>query len=238
MEQRSIGQFFDTATPRPVELDRSVGVQIFEALKLAILRMEIAPGALISETEVGRLFAASRTPVREALAQLRAAGLVVTQVGRGNFATKLSQQRIKEAQFIREALELGNVAALCQNGLDPTHRAALQHNLETQKNCMTAGDKLGFQAVDDQFHMILAQATGHPRMAHILEREKMALDRLRVLSLDVADQMGQLHAEHLAIFQAIDAGEDASARRRMETHLRSVLTTLADVADRHEEYFA
>lgn len=232
------GQFFEQAEPLSLAHDRAAGEQIFDALKRAILRMEIAPGALISETEVASLFHASRTPVRDALAQLRAAGLVVTSVGRGSFATKLTKASIQEARFIREALELGIVDALCERGLGFADKGEVLQALAAQQDCIDRDDKLGFQAYDDRFHLALAKATGFPRVAGILEREKMLLDRLRVLSLDQTNHMQELHAEHTAIFQAIEQGDRASARQLMTAHLQSVLATLTSLEARHQDYFA
>lgn len=237
-QDKARGRFFEQSATMPLAHDRPVGEQIFDALKRAILRMEIAPGALISETEVAGIFDASRTPVRDALAQLRAAGLVVTSVGRGSFATKLTKASIQEARFIREALELGNIDALCENGLTFHYKGKILQALAAQKDCMQRDDKLGFQHHDDRFHLALADATGFPRVAEILGREKMLLDRLRVLSLDKANHMQQLYEEHLAVYHAIENGDRASARDLMSAHLQSVLTTLTTLEARHREYFA
>ncbi len=235
--EKAVGKFFESSALMPLEHDRYAGAQIYERLASAILHMDIAPGSLIPEIEVGRRFQASRTPVREALQQLREAGLVVTSAGRGNFATKLSDMRIREAQFIREIIELGVVRNICENGIDAPHLAQLRENLDQQQECLSTERKLDFRALDDEFHLILARATGSDRLAEILIREKMALDRLRALSLDEADHMGELVTQHTAIFRAVEKRQKKAARRLMQAHLRTVLTTLESLADRHREYF-
>lgn len=235
--ERAIGRFFDEVDSMPLDLARPAGAQIFETLKAAILSMDIAPGSLIPEVDIGKRFSASRTPVREALMRLREAGLVVTSSGRGNFATKLSEPRLREAQFIRLVLETGNVESLCEVGLDDHYRGELQENLNNQKRCISKERKLQFQALDDRFHITLAMATGFPRMADILEREKMVLDRLRVLSLDQTSHIQTLFDEHAAIYEAIVSRDGARARKVMTEHLTSVLKMLSALASRHREYF-
>ena len=235
--ERVAGRFFEDADQQPLDHDRSVGPQIFDRLKMAILTMDIAPGSLIPEVDVGRRFSASRTPVREALMRLREAGLVVTSAGRGNFATKLSEERLREAQFIRQILETGIVETLCRTGLSETSRTAIEANLEAQGRNLLKEKKHEFQRLDDAFHQALALATGVPRMASILEREKMVLDRLRVLSLDDTSHIKTLHRQHADIFEAIAKQDSKSAVSVMTEHLTSVLQTLSTLAARHREYF-
>ena len=235
-EQR-LGRFFENESVVVLAQDRPVGGQIFAALRMAILRMEIEPGALISELEVGRKFAASRTPVREALAELRAAGLVVTSMGRGNFATKLSRPRIEEARFIRDVIELGGLQAVCAEGLAARDHLALDENLARQRAAIDAQDAVGFWTLDDQFHLLLMQATGYDRMGSILEREKAVLDRLRVLSLHRTAEMERRFSEHREILAAVAAQNSVAACALMRTHLNSVMTALADFEARHAAYF-
>ena len=88
----------------PLDMSRPEAEQIASALKTAILNMQIAPGAMISENEVGQVFGASRTPVREAFAQLRDDGLILTWPSRGNYVSRLSENQIRGAQFLREEI--------------------------------------------------------------------------------------------------------------------------------------
>ena len=111
-----------------LDLSRPAAEQIASALKSAVLNMQIAPGAMISENEVGQLFGASRTPVREAFAQLRDDGLVVTWPSRGTYVSKLSEHQIRGAQFLREALEVAVVDRLCSEGISDRALAALEDN--------------------------------------------------------------------------------------------------------------
>ena len=220
-----------------VDLTRPAGSQIFQALKVAILRMDLPPGCILSETEVGSRFGASRTPVREAMAQLRDAGLVTTLPSRGNFVTRLNEDKIREARFLREALELANVAALAAGGLNPAAEAEITATLDAQEAAIMAGDDLAFQAADDAFHLALARATGFPRAAHVLEHEKMQLDRLRVLSLRDQTHLGDLLAEHRAIVDAIRARDVDAAVAAAKLHLRSILGVLSTLVARHSDYF-
>jgi DNA-binding GntR family transcriptional regulator len=220
-----------------LDLSRPAAEQIALALKAAVLNMQIAPGTMISENEVGQLFGASRTPVREAFAQLRDDGLVVTWPSRGTYVSKLSEHQIRSAHFAREALECAVVEKLCTEGLVPDSMDALEDVLARQRTAIEADEKLEFQQLDDRFHVLLAEATGFDRIGGLLLREKASLDRLRVLSLSDSGQMARLLAEHEGILDSIRQGFTGQAVDRMRQHLRQVLTTLSDLIDANREYF-
>lgn len=221
----------------PLDMSRPAAEQIASALKAAILNMQIAPGAMISENEVGQIFGASRTPVREAFAQLRDDGLILTWPSRGTYVSKLSEHQIRGAQFLREALEVAVVERLCNDGLPPDSLEKIEDVLARQRAAVAAGEKLEFQQLDDRFHALLAEATGFDRIGGLLLREKAALDRLRVLSLDDADHMARLLAEHEGIFDSIRSGFTGQALDRMRRHLRRVLATLSDLIEANRDFF-
>ncbi len=221
----------------PLDLSRPANDQIAAALKAAILSMRLTPGRMISEKEIGQLFGASRTPVREAFAMLREENLIETRPSRGTFVTKLSVHQITSAQFLRESIEVAVVERLCDEGLPEAAEAALHDNLEGQRRAVDEGDKIAFQTLDDQFHRDLAGATGLARLQRALVREKMVLDRLRVLSLDKTDNMARLYEEHDQILVAVRARATQQATRQLQDHLRLVLGTLSEAVVENRAYF-
>ena len=216
---------------------RPAGEQIFSALKLAILRMELPPGQILSESDFAEQFGASRTPVREALMKLRDAGLVTTQPSRGHFVTLLQEDSIRSARFLREAIEVANVKRICEKPMPDSILIQLKDNLDQQTEAVSRHDEVVFSRLDDEFHRIIAQATGYDRVAAALEREKVYLDRLRVLTLRDQKHMGMLEAEHQEIFAALLARDTARAATAIRIHLRSVLNILSTLMSQHAEYF-
>lgn len=216
---------------------RPVSEQIACVLKSDIMTMTLAPGDLISESDIGHRFGSSRTPVREAFAQLKAEGLIITRPSRGTYVSLLSVSRIKGAQFLREAIEVAVVEKLCQNGLTQEHQLVVAECLAAQREASAAGDKEAFQRLDDAFHAAFAKAAGLDRVEAVLSREKTVLDRLRVLSLDEALNMSRLCCDHEAIFQAVVAQETNTAIAKLRQHLRLVLDTLSGLVAKKHEFF-
>jgi len=221
----------------PLDPARPVAEQIHAGLKSAILRADLPSGCLLSETEVGLRFGASRTPVRDAFTRLREDGLIVTWPSRGSYVARISEPAIRQAQFLREALELAYVARACETGISSGTRAALDASLAAQEEAARDGDAARFQALDDTFHAEIARATGYDRAETLLIREKSALDRLRVLALSDRDHIGMLLDQHRAIHAAILKRDAGAAQAAMRIHLRAVLDTLADLKTRHADLF-
>lgn len=216
---------------------RPAAEQIASSIKDNILDMSLVPGQIISESDIGHLFGASRTPVREAFSWLREQGLIVTYPSRGNYVAQLSIPQLKAAQFIRESLEVSVAELLCERGLASATIDEIEQNLASQQAFITSGRGAAFHRLDDDFHLALVDAVGHPHLSHLFQREKANLDRLRVLSLNSTEHLTLLLADHRNIFEAIHSGEKANARKSVRKHTRRVLDTLSDLFHEHRNYF-
>lgn len=222
---------------KPVSTSGRTTDQIYDTLKDAILKMELRPGALVSEAEISQSVGASRTPVRAALARLRDEGLIATLPSRGNYVTYLSATSIREAHFIRDAIETSAIIHLSKVGFEAADKRRIEEILNETDAALAANDRNAFHGLDDDFHHALADATGHLRLSRVLARERALLNRLRVLSLTEPSYMRALHDEHREIFDAINARDTAVAQDKISYHLSRVLTTLDEMKQQHVEFF-
>lgn len=213
------------------------GNQIFDVLQAMILTMELPPGQAISESDIASKFGSSRTPVREALQKLRDAQLVTTKPSRGNFVTKLQRHKMLEARFMREALEVAAVDHLCKTGLPDAFTAILHDNLKRQKKAIKRRDNQEFRHLDDAFHLTLARATQYPRVADVLKREKILLDRLRVLALRSKSHQKSLLQDHQNLLTLILDRNKEPAIELTRRHMNTVLDTLSGLEQTHSHYF-
>ncbi|MBX2857622.1 MAG: GntR family transcriptional regulator [Cellvibrionaceae bacterium] len=199
--------------------------------------MELSPGEKIPENLLAEKFAISRTPVRAALAKLESLGFVKVLPQRGTFVTKLSIQKILEARFLREAIEVAVACDLAED-FKPAAIERCNEILVQQKGVAKKNDALMFQKLDDLFHETLANATGFPRVSEVVKAEKAHIDRVRKLSLtEYSGQYDQVIAQHSEILKAIQTRDAAKAKLAMQSHMRDLLTFLALVPDKHPEYF-
>lgn len=224
------------ANGKGLSFDRPVAGQIFGFIRDAIVSMELLPGQMISETALAEQFGVSRTPVREALIQLSNIGFVDVLPQRGTYVSRFSLEKILEARFIREALELAVVVSLAE---DPSPEIIQEGEriIAEQKVAAAADDALGFQKADDKFHQMLAHGTRYSRVASLIEAEKAHMDRVRNLSLHVSGQYKRVVAQHTAIIKAIKAGSPEKAAEAMGVHMKDVYTILQLIPQEHPEYF-
>src|SRR5437899_5225371 len=113
----------DRAAPQPDKVTRAEELRL--QLADEIVRGVLAPGSGLDETDIARRFGVSRTPVREALRQLVASGLVEARAHRGAVVAQPSIERLTgmfEAMAELEAL----CAGLAAERMSPAERHRLE----------------------------------------------------------------------------------------------------------------
>ena len=96
---------------KPIERPESLTESVVKRLREAIVSGDFELGQPLSERQLAELLEVSKTPVREALAQLRLEGLVRILPQRGAFVFTLSQQEVVEICELRQALEASALRA-------------------------------------------------------------------------------------------------------------------------------
>jgi DNA-binding GntR family transcriptional regulator len=210
-------------------------------LRQQIIRLELAPGAAISENDLASQLGVSRTPVREALLLLQEEGLVEVYPRIGSVVSRVNPKRIAEAQFLREAVEVASLRSLAEpspaDGPVPDRdqlAAALGENLDEQLGADTAR----FFELDEQFHKGLMQLAGHGGSWTSVAQAKAHLDRARLLIIrDVSDN-SQLVKEHRTILESTLDGDITAATSALTAHLRQIFTDIKTVQESAPELFA
>ena len=116
----------------------TVGNKVFEAMRQAIIQLQLRPGDPLSEAEMARQFGVSRQPVREAFIKLAEVGLVEIRPQRGTSVVMISRREVENARFIREAIEVA-VARKAALEPSPRHHDVLDALIERQRLASAAG---------------------------------------------------------------------------------------------------
>jgi GntR family transcriptional regulator, rspAB operon transcriptional repressor len=211
-------------------------VQVYVALRHAIVRGELEPGRRLSENTLATELGVSRTPVRDALGRLRDDRLVEIAPQLGTFVSRISDQAVRDAQFIREALECAAVRRAAELAGEEDI-AELEQNLHSQDRAQVAGDLDTFYLLDDDFHRGLCDLSGHTAVWAVSERAKSHLNRVRRLSLALPDYLPEMISEHRAVVAAIAHHDPDSADTALRHHLRMVLRELPTLRREHPDFF-
>ena len=137
------------------------GHQTYDALREAIVRGEIAPGARLVESDISTAFEMSRGAVRTALIRLEQDGLVVRQPHRGARVRRVSDDEAVEILQARAALE-GLAVHQVAERIDEAGAARLVACLARQGELLEDGDLLGASDVNADLHATFSSSPAMP----------------------------------------------------------------------------
>ncbi|MFM9108026.1 MAG: GntR family transcriptional regulator [Chloroflexota bacterium] len=199
-----------------------------------ILANASRPGESLREEALAAEFSVSRVPVREALRQLAAEGLVDLVPRHGAIVSSLSLKQFLDAYRVREALEaLAVRLATPLLGADGLARLRV---LDTaMEGCAAAGDQEAFFAANAEFHRLLVERSGNADLIAMHASLTARMRRYQSPSLDLRGGMARSIEEHRAIIDAIARGDAEAAAALLGEHIRVPQRTLEAMAARGED---
>lgn len=215
---------------------RHAAPQVFEQLREMILSLALAPGTVLSRSELQRQFKLSSTPIRDALLQLQDERLVEIFPQHATVVSPIDLALARQAQFLRRSVELEIVRTLAA-APDQALIAQLNAIVARQRAFGAAGDLEQFMATDESFHRAMYEAAQVPDLWALVRRHSGHIDRLRRLHLPVEGKAKQIVDDHTAIVDAIAAGQPDLAQRQLRDHLSRSLAFSSEMRTRFPTYF-
>ncbi|MCL1895013.1 MAG: GntR family transcriptional regulator [Clostridiales bacterium] len=192
-------------------------------LRIEILTERIRPGEKLTEQAICEQYSVSRTPVREALRNLEAEGLVEMIPNRGAFVIGLSEADIRDLYTLRANNEMQAVRwAIERRTKDEME--AIEESLDfmdfyTENFYNERGDIKRMRSIDAEFHKRIAAASHNRILNECLSRIQ---DYIRysshVLPWREAD-LGAILKEHKAVFSAFRTGDPEAGALAMKKHI-------------------
>ncbi|SCL29118.1 GntR family transcriptional regulator [Micromonospora inyonensis] len=209
---------------KPLSEDASLTERVFEQIRAAIISGELAPGSLYSVVEIASQLGVSRTPVREALLQFAANGMVRFERSRGVRILELSVKDIEEIYSLRLLLEAPS-AYRAATEMSDRDRAALKKAFDGMRKACDAGDERLFQRHDLAFHEAIVRAAGNERVVQVVANTRSQMHALG-LSTTKTRTLADILAVHEKIYVNIMARDPAGASDAVQDHLIGTLTML------------
>jgi DNA-binding GntR family transcriptional regulator len=189
---------------------RSVRAQVLGALRESLLSGDLKPGEVYSAPVLAERFGVSPTPVREAMQQLVSECAVETVPNRGFRVAEHSARDLAELAEVRVLLEVPAVLGLART-LPAERWQPLRPLADATVVRAARGDHSGYAQADRSFHTALLELTGNRQLVLVAEdlhrRARRATDLLARAS------------EHVALLDALAAGDVAVAERVVRRHL-------------------
>jgi GntR family transcriptional regulator, gluconate operon transcriptional repressor len=194
----------------------ALGHHIVDRLRRLIIVGELPAGTHLVEAELSQTFDVSRGPVRDALRQLRAEGLVESR-RRGVFVIGLTNDDIDELYLLRQVLET-EVVRLCmrREGLDLSPvRAAV----DRMKAAAAEEDPARFAEADLDFHSLFYALSGHRRLESIWQQYRPTFaDMLSVTNASDRD-LTPIYEDHVRLLDLIASGDEAATEALLREHI-------------------
>lgn len=172
-----------------------------------ILHGELHPGQQVKEQEIASSLGISRPPIREALKLLEADGLIVRKPNRGAFVATITEHDAWEIYTLKCSLyEMATRLAFEKVSKSDLEKWADLVN-EMEKCVLSESpDVIRYQSLNQEFHDIMFQISGHQRLRKISQMLHHQMNRFSCVSLrDEAHLKGSLKY-HQEIFDAIKEG--------------------------------
>lgn len=214
---------------------RSLGDDIAERLKAAILSGHFEPGERLGEERLASRMQVSRGPIREALVQLERQGIVVIKRNKGAFVAQLTREDLDELYTLRRVIER---LALQRAVEFSTERDLFQ--MQKLVDEIAAHHRLGISEqvaadLDLKFHDLVYQAARHRRLNETWQMMRPQIHIL-LLSRNVAHQdfRDMVVGAHQDIVDALRDRDEAAAIALLEEHLAGSYGRVLESLERRE----
>jgi DNA-binding GntR family transcriptional regulator len=195
-----------------------------------IVRGLLTPGAGLDETELARRFGVSRTPVREAIRQLAASGLVEVRAHRGAVVARPSEERLLgmfEAMAELEAL----CAGLAAERMAPAERGLLEAVHDELRALIQSGDPQRYHEVNEAFHAAIYAGAHNAYLAEMTHATRARVQPFRRAQFRNLGRLAKSHVEHDRVVLAILRGDRDGAAAAMRGHIMLVCEEYEAYAD-------
>lgn len=193
-----------------------------------ITRGTLPPGTSLDETALAARFGVSRTPVREALRELTASGLVDARPHRGAVVARPSVERLQNMFDVMAELE-ALCAGLCALNMTPPERHKLEQLHADMSEFMRQGEFAAYREANEQFHTSIYAGSHNDYLIEITLGTRRRLSPFRRAQFRALGRLALSHTEHDQVVTAILRGDRDGAAAAMRSHI-------VIVHDAYEQY--
>jgi len=225
------------AATRPAQKSlrhRTIAAAVAEDLRRRILDGDLKAGIPLRQDALAGEFGVSRIPVREALMQLEAEGLVKIHPHRGAIVSELSTEEVQELFALRALLEPRLLKASAPH-LTAADYAELNGILQEYSAELRANHIRRWGELNTTFHTLLYRHAGQPRTLAIAAGLLQECDRHTRLQLSLTDGMKRAETEHAELLRLCEAGRIAAACALLKSHIEDVGRSLRNYLREHQK---
>lgn len=228
----------DTTKRLPDRLrHRTVSAAVAESLRQRILDGTLAPGIQLRQDALAEEFGISRIPIREALLQLEASGLVKIIPHRGAVVAGLSVEEVEDIFQLRVELE-PPLLALSAPRFSKADYRGLRALTDEYGAALEAGQVERWGELNRRFHLDLLRHAGRPRSLSIISGLLQDCDRPTRLQLSASGDVARADREHTRIVALCEADRVSEAADLLRAHIEHAGASLVAIYRRSQAMLA
>lgn len=210
----------------PLTRTETLRLQIADEIVSGVLE----PGTPLDEQELAARFGVSRTPVREAIRQLSASGLVSVRPHRGAVVALPTPAQLNdmfEAMAELEAL----CAGLAARSMTVADRRGLEALHDELRLLVHQGDPTRYHEKNEAFHAAIYSGSHNGYLADLTLMTRTRVAPFRRAQFRATGRLGGSYQEHDLIVQAILRGDQQGAQEAMRAHIGIVRDAFRSYAE-------
>lgn len=194
---------------------------VYNKIKQAIMNNDFPPGTVMVERKLCEIYQVSRSPVRYALRQLAAEGLLDTEPGKGIIVPVYTLEDILEVYDLLEILQTYALEVSLKNyGI--TADAALESILKTTEACLNNEDMIERMEWDIKFHEFIIHYVSNKRLDMMFEMLINQKRRFDITSNHDIEHGRLSYEQHVDIFKAIQARDLEGSQAAIRAHCQYI----------------
>ena len=190
-----------------------------------------APGTALDETEIAAFYGVSRTPIREAIRQLTASGMLATRAHRGAVVRSFDEKELDDMFAVMADLE-----GLCARGaalsMTTAEVRALESIVDASADLVEKRDSAAYAVVNDSFHDAVYHGAHNAYLLQLTVDTRTRLAPFRRAQFDTPGRLALSLGEHRRALAAIQARDAVAAFDAMRAHI-VVVRAAVDVVVKH-----
>ncbi len=219
---------------QPIDTSFSFKNKAYAALKNVIISMDIyrsRSDIRLDERQLAQDFGVSRTPVREAMAQLEREGFVRSIPRRGVYIVRKTKEEVIELITAWAALESMAARLITENAKDE-EIAALRKMFATFEGGQARAHLDEYSDVNIEFHQTIIRLSGNKVLIQLAENLFTHMRMIRRKTIGEKNRVDKSIRDHMNIIESLEARDTP----RAETLVRDHALGLADHVARYADY--
>ena len=200
---------------------KTLATSVADYLREQIITNQIKGGEALRQDALSARLDVSRIPVREALLQLEAEGLVTFVPHKGAVATSISVEEVEELFALRVLLECDILSTAIAKATAEDFIKSEKILEEFDSLLKPGSDMRKWGQLNVAFHMSLYEPSKQTRTLAILNGIHMHCDRYLRLQIQLTSDYERAEKEHHELLSLCSSGQKGAARKCLRAHINT-----------------